>query len=168
MEKFSLNVGSGHKPKHMINKFKCINVDIRSLQDDDLYKEGEYIFLQCDVTNLPFSNNFFEAILASDIVEHFPISDTEGLISEWARVLKPAGKILFRTPSLKWMAETYLHGGDAKFVSYHIFGGQTYDENFHYVIFDKPWLESICNKYGLVTVSYKEVHSNFELVMRKE
>ena len=166
--KYSLNVGCGHRPMDEVNKHRCINVDIRPLQHDDLYKDRRYLFLQCDVRNLPFPDDFFEAVLASDIVEHFPISITDNLISEWSRVLKPGGKILFRTPNLKWAAEIYLSGRNAEFVSYHIFGGQDYKENFHYVMFDKEWLESICNKYGLTTVKYKEIHSNFELIMRKE
>ena len=66
------------------------------------------------------------------------------------------------------MVACYLQKKDAKFVSYHIFGGQTYLENFHYVIFDQKWLSSICDKYKLKTIEYREIHSNFEIVVMKE
>jgi predicted SAM-dependent methyltransferase len=156
--KVSLNIGCGDQILKDISGFKCINIDIRPLDGVDII---------CDVKRLPFSDDCFERILASDIIEHFPLSETEKLLKEWARVLKPSGHIKFRTPSLKWVARHYLATGDAKFVSWHIFGGQDYDTNFHYVIFDNVWLSSLCSKFGLETIDYKENHSNFELVLSK-
>jgi len=100
--------------------------------------------------------------------EHFPKSETRELVKEWSRVLKIGGRIKFRTPSLKWVAHYYLHTGDAEFVSYHIFGGQDYPGNFHYVIFDNKWLEQVCAEFNLRVIDYKEIHSNFELVLVKE
>lgn len=158
-EGHSLNLGCGDKILKDISGYPCINVDIRPLKGVDVV---------CDVHQLPFEDKYFNRILASDIVEHFPISETEGLLQEWSRVLKVGGNMKFRTPSLKWVANHYLRTGDAKFVSYHIFGGQTYDTNFHYVIFDNEWLSSLCAKFGMETISYRENHSNFEIVVKKE
>lgn len=157
--KLSLNIGCGEQILKNISGFRCINVDIRPLKGVDL---------TCDVRHLPFDDNYFERILASDIIEHFPLSETENLLQEWSRVLKHGGHMKFRTPSLKWVAHHYLSTGDAKFVSWHIFGGQDYETNFHYVIFDNVWLSSLCQKFGLETIDYKENHSNFELVVKKK
>ena len=157
--KVSLNIGCGSEILRDISGFKCINVDIRSLKGVDVV---------CDVKHLPFPDECFERVLASDIIEHFPLSETEKLLKEWTRVLKTGGHIKFRTPSLKWVVNHYNATGDAKFVSWHIFGGQDYETNFHYVIFDKGWLEKMCNKFSLVTVDYRENNSNFELVMNKK
>jgi len=155
----SLNIGCGAQILKDISGFKCINVDIRPLKGVDII---------CDVRHLPFPDEYFERILASDIIEHFPLSETENLLKEWSRVLKIGGHMKFRTPSLKWVVNHYKATGDAKFVSYHIFGGQDYDTNFHYVIFDNVWLSSLCDKFGLTTIDYKENHSNFELVVVKK
>jgi len=155
----ALNIGCGEKTVESISGHKCINVDIRALEKIDV---------RCNVKNLPFKNESFERISASDIIEHFPLSDTEKLLAEWARVLAIGGHMKIKTPSLKWMVACYLQKKDAKFVSYHIFGGQTYSENFHYVIFDQKWLSSICDKYGLKTIEYREIYSNFEIVVVKE
>ena len=155
----SLNVGCGDKILKDISGFKCINVDVRALEGVDII---------CDVKHLPFSDERFERILASDIIEHFPVSETENLLEEWSRVLKLGGHMKFRTPSLKWVTDYYKATGDAKFVSYHIFGGQGYETNFHYVIFDNVWLSALCDKFGLKTTDYRENHSNFELVVVKE
>jgi ubiquinone/menaquinone biosynthesis C-methylase UbiE len=161
----SLNIGSGDKLMRDINGHTCINIDIRELPDNDKYKG--VAFVRGDVRNLPFPDEHFDAILASDIIEHFPKTETKTLIKEWTRVLKCNGLLKFRTPSLQWAARHYLQTGEAEFVSYHIFGGQDYSGNFHYVIFDKKWLESICNEFGLVVVDYNENHSNFDMVVSK-
>lgn len=155
----SLNIGCGAQILKDIAGFKCINVDIRPLKGVDIV---------CDVRYLPFPDKSFERILASDIIEHFPLSETENLLKEWSRVLKIDGHVKFRTPSLKWVTNHYKATCDAKFVSWHIFGGQDYDTNFHYVIFDNVWLSSLCDKFGLTTIDYKENHSNFELVVVKK
>jgi predicted SAM-dependent methyltransferase len=155
----SLNLGCGELIFEEISGYKCINIDIRQLDG---------VSIVCDVSNLPFPDEFFDRILASDILEHFPVSETENLLSEWSRVLKVGGNMKFRTPSLRWVAAYYQATGDAKFVSYHIFGGQGYKENFHYVIFDNVWLTELCGKFDMEAISYKENHSNFELVVTKK
>jgi predicted SAM-dependent methyltransferase len=155
----ALNIGCGDIILDDISGFPCVNVDIRLLDGVDIV---------CDVRVLPFEDEEFDRIFASDIIEHFPKSETRELVKEWSRVLKIGGRIKFRTPSLKWVAHYYLHTGDAEFVSYHIFGGQDYPGNFHYVIFDNKWLEQVCAEFNLRVIDYKEIHSNFELVLVKE
>jgi predicted SAM-dependent methyltransferase len=154
----SLNVGCGDKFLDEISGHPCINIDIRPLKG---------VQIVCDVKRLPFKTGYFDRILASDIIEHFPISETELVLSEWARVLKVNGNIKIRTPNLKWAAAAYMKTNDAKFISWHIFGGQDYSNNFHYVIFDHDWLVRLCAKFDLYEISYKEVGSNFELVVSK-
>jgi predicted SAM-dependent methyltransferase len=155
----ALNIGCGDNIINDISGHSCINVDIRHLLG---------VQSVCDVKNLPFKDGCFDRILASDIIEHFPISETESVLAEWIRVLKIEGHIKFRTPDLRWISSEYLRKGDAKFMSWHIFGGQEYSKNFHYVVFDREWLSLLCAKFNLYEVSYKEVWSNFELVMVKK
>src|SRR6185437_14474976 len=49
-----------------------------------------------DGGRLPFRSNYFDFILASDVLEH--VYDTENAFAELARVLKPGGKILISVP----------------------------------------------------------------------
>lgn len=53
--------------------------------------------LKSDATDLPFENNYFDIIIASEILEHIP-NDIRA-ISEMYRVLKPDGKIVITIPS---------------------------------------------------------------------
>jgi len=159
VDKLSLNLGCGERTyKEYPDGYKCINYDERNLPNVD--QVG-------DVKKLPFPNEYFHYILASDIIEHFPISMTAGLIKEWSRVLVRGGVMEIRTPNFKWAVEHYIKNRDAKFVSFHIFGGQDYPGNFHYVIFDRFWLKNGMLRNGFKEVSYEEEGSNFIMKVEK-
>lgn len=154
----ALNVGCGSDIRKKINEYPCINVDIRPLNGvDEIW----------DVRCLPIKDNTITHILASDIIEHFPTKETENILIEWARVLIPGGVLEIRTPDLDFIVEHYKKEKDAKFTSYHIFGGQDYETNFHYVIFDHMFLLSLCKKAGLIEVEYFQEKTNFRLKLRK-
>lgn len=51
---------------------------------------------QCDVTHLPFKDHSFDYAIAGAILEH--LEDEETALKEWARVLKPGGRIFIVTP----------------------------------------------------------------------
>ncbi len=53
--------------------------------------------IEGDVLNMPFSNNSFDKIICSEVLEHLP-DDVLGL-SEFKRILKPGGKISITVPS---------------------------------------------------------------------
>jgi len=158
--KLTLNVGCGDRTfKEYPEGYKCINVDARDLPSVDVIM---------DVRNLSFPDNHFDYVLASDIIEHFPISETDKLLKEWLRVLKPGGIIEFRMPNLKVICDNYIKGKtDAKFTSWLLYGGQEYKNNFHYVGFDREWFKSIIEPLGLIELDYKEVGNNFEMKVRK-
>lgn len=46
--------------------------------------------------NLPFTDCEFDAVTCIDAINHLP--DRKSVIAEWARVLKPAGRLLFTDP----------------------------------------------------------------------
>ena len=155
MRNKTLNLGCGDRVyKEYPKGHECINMDVRA--------NLEGIDVVGDVKDLSmFKDNEFTYILASDILEHFPIKDTEKLLKEWARVLIRYGTLEIRTPNLKWALYYYHTYKDAKFVSHHIFGGQDHDGNYHYVMFDRAWLLSICVPIGFKEESYMEDGSNF-------
>jgi 2-polyprenyl-3-methyl-5-hydroxy-6-metoxy-1,4-benzoquinol methylase len=52
-----------------------------------------------DITKkLPFADGFFDIVLAGELIEH--VIDTDGLIAEFNRVLKPRGVLIVTTPNL--------------------------------------------------------------------
>ena len=159
--KKTLNVGAGERTYRFYpsNNYECTNVDVGDLKNIDRV---------CSVEDLPFSNEEFDYILASDIIEHFPISKTQDILKEWLRVLKVEGIIEFRLPNLAAICKQYLDGGkNAKNISWLLYGGQDYPGNFHYVGFDSAFFNEECKKAGLTEVSYQEEGFNMVLKMRK-
>ncbi|HLD90887.1 MAG TPA: class I SAM-dependent methyltransferase [Patescibacteria group bacterium] len=160
MTKKTLNIGCGNRIyKEYPKGYTCVNLDIRPLEGVDIVGNVEAV-------DLP--NEQFDYILASDIIEHFPISKTIGLLKEWARLLKHGGVMEIRTPNMQWAVEYYRQTGDAKFVSYHMFGGQDYPGNFHFVMFDVKWLSNLCIAANLIPSNHSFEGSNFILEVYKK
>lgn len=55
---------------------------------------------------LPFSDNSFDIVLLSDVIEH--IFDTDRLLSECHRVLTPRGKLLISTPNIASLGRRFM------------------------------------------------------------
>lgn len=160
--KLTLNIGCGDRTfDEYPTDHKCINYDGRS----DLKRVDEV----GDVRDLSrFPDNYFDYILASDIIEHFPITETPKVLAEWGRVLKSGGIIEFRLPDLHAICKKYIDGKhDAKLTSWLLYGGQDYPGNFHYVGFDRHWLKKVLLGNGFETVEVKDSDNNFELKARK-
>lgn len=92
-----LNLGSSEK---LLEGF--INVDINF----DLKDES---FLNADVRDLPFPDKYADYILARQVLEHIPITDTIKTLREWLRVLKPKGTMVITCPNFNLMAYEWLN-----------------------------------------------------------
>jgi predicted SAM-dependent methyltransferase len=158
--KQTLNVGCGERVyAEYPSGFKCTNYDIRA----DLSGVNEV----GDATDLSrYGNETFDYILASDILEHFPLAKTLDILKEWRRVLKKGGTIEFRVPNLEAICKQYV-SGKAQHISWLLYGGQSYPENFHYICFDRHWLSDLCSQSKLAPQSYEEQGNNFILKVKR-
>src|SRR6266481_2015573 len=57
---------------------------------------------------LPFKENTFSAIYASHVLEHLYLVESQRLLAECKRVLKPGGVIRLVVPDLRFMVTDYL------------------------------------------------------------
>lgn len=162
MKKLTLNVGCGERTFEEYPKgYKCVNLDVRP--------NLPHVDVVSDVRKIPFPDNHFDYILASDIIEHFPIKETNNVLSEWTRVLKQKGIIEFRMPNLRKICELYVKGvHDAKLTSWLLYGGQGYKENFHYIGFDRQFFKTFIHKHGFVEIEYKLSGNNFIMKVEKD
>jgi SAM-dependent methyltransferase len=56
-------------------------------------------FEQCDAgTSLPFTDAAFDAVMCVDAINHLP--DRSRVLGEWARILKPGGRLVFTDPTV--------------------------------------------------------------------
>jgi predicted SAM-dependent methyltransferase len=161
--KLTLNVGCGDRTfDEYPAGHKCINFDERA----NLKRVDEVGNVK-DLSRFP--DEHFDYILASDIIEHFPISETNNILTEWKRVLIVGGVIEFRLPDLAAICKKYVDGKhDAKLTSWLLYGGQTYPGNFHYVGFDRKWLVTILKGIGFSDFEVRDADNNFELKARKK
>jgi len=91
--KKNLEIGPGNWPKIPIKGGYFLDISKTCIRN--LKKSGAKAIVG-DATNLPFKNNFFDLVVAIEVLEH--IEDDRKAIAEIARVLKPSGFFLFSVP----------------------------------------------------------------------
>jgi len=159
--KKTLNIGAGERTfkNYPDNNYECINFDERTLKNIDVIG---------NVRNLSmFGFEEFDYILASDIIEHFPIKDVQAVLIEWIRVLKTDGIIEFRLPNLAAICKQYIEHKNARNVSWLLYGGQDYPGNFHYTGYDRQLFKEECTEAGLIELNYSEEGFNMIIKVRK-
>jgi SAM-dependent methyltransferase len=62
---------------------------------------GTALYCRASGTELPFGAATFDAVIASDVLEH--IGDDVGAVREIGRVLKPGGALVFSVPAHPWL-----------------------------------------------------------------
>jgi predicted SAM-dependent methyltransferase len=63
----------------------------------------------CDVNDLPFKANSIDKIEAYHLIEHFDYIHCKYVLSEWFRILKPAGILIMETPDLPETFKKFKH-----------------------------------------------------------
>ena len=104
--KSCLDVGcrSGIITEKLAGNFRlCIGIDTRLNAPPD----KNSLFAQADGTILPFSENQFDFIIATQVYEH--VDDPISLVAEIRRVLKPDGAIFFSGPNRWAVFEEHYH-----------------------------------------------------------
>lgn len=158
---FSNRVAGGKLPQPLPQplylNLGCGN-DIRpGFVNIDLFSDDPGV-VGMDVRRLDLPDNCADGIIASDILEHFSHREVDAVLREWARVLKPGGELVVRSPSLRLQAKAYLNGvWDADIASYMIFGGQTNPGDYHCIGFDEASIRKHLAQAGLAVARFEEV-----------
>lgn len=76
----------------LCNRIYGVDLDNRVLTNAYL----DFAF-ESDASDLPFEDNFFDLVFADNVMEH--LADPESVFIEIQRVLKPGGRLLFKTPN---------------------------------------------------------------------
>lgn len=134
-----------------------INIDV---YDHPLVKKA-------DVRDLSFvENESVEEIYAKDILEHMSYTDGEKALKEWARVLKPGGKIFIQTINLEKQIEAYQRGiWSINNFNYMLFAGVNWVnespkcEDFHKCAYDTKSIQFLLekNNINIENIEYDEI-----------
>lgn len=116
-----LNLGCGFDKRD-----GYLNVDLQEFHDPDLV---------ADVRELgTLASDAYEEVLAIDVLEHLPRSDTDICLSEWHRLLQPGGTIVLQVPDVVACGRHLLATDDIaehhKWV-HQLWGTQAYTGDFH-------------------------------------
>lgn len=97
-----LNVGCGTGGTlPVLEKYGNVtNVDVSPEAIKYMRKNG-YKVIKVQDFLLPFKDREFDVVVAFDVLEH--IKEHEEALSEWSRVLKKNGAILFTVPAYQWL-----------------------------------------------------------------
>jgi SAM-dependent methyltransferase len=119
-----LNLGCGDKilPGY-------INIDVVES------RAGKRPDILCDLHDLSiFPNNYADEILSVHVVEHFWQWEVNDILNEWARVLKPGGKMIIECPNLISAAQEFLKNPDVSAL-----GGQEGQRSMWVFYGDPSW-----------------------------
>jgi ubiquinone/menaquinone biosynthesis C-methylase UbiE len=91
-----LDLGCGMKPfLSSFSRAHYVGIDVESSGADESMKSPDLYF---NGNHVPFSKNFFDGILCTQVLEH--AKDSDSLIRECNRVLKTGGKAIVSVPFL--------------------------------------------------------------------
>ncbi len=111
----------------------------------------DHVDYVCDTRQLTMIDD--ESVLeiyACHILEHVERNEVVAVLSEWRRVLKPGGILRVAVPDFEAVVAEYQNTGDLSQFQGLLYGGQTYDYNYHHVAFDFTLLEAFFREAGFV------------------
>lgn len=120
------------------------NIDLTVL--DARVDEFTDVLHEVQINNhLPFADETFDAVYSAHILEHIPYRGEAHVVTDWARVLKPGGKLITIVPSWEWVAEQVLM--DPKKRNRGIkpiaFAGQINEWDYHHNMFTLDMLAAL-------------------------
>lgn len=140
MDKIKINLGCG------IRMFpNYINVDILDKKHIKKAKGAKYV--QSDIRNLPFENNYADQVEMYSVIEHFPFREITDVLKEVHRILKPGGKLIIKTDdfddiALDWVRMRMSNFDLAQYqnVMETAYGNQQHEGEFHKVCMTNDFL----------------------------
>ena len=113
----------------------------------------EHVDFECDARKLDiFADKSVAEIYACHILEHVERDQVVGVLREWCRVLKAGGVIRIAVPDFEALMQQYMDGQPLLSFQGLLYGGQTYDYNFHHVAFDFNLLKAFLEDAGFMEI----------------
>lgn len=152
-KEIKLHIGCGEK---YIPGF--LHIDVRKFPHIDYVTSADKLDM--------FKNNSVDLIYACCLLEHFKRNQTERVLEEWYRVLKPGGILRLSVPDFEKLVEVYLKYKDLKLILGPLIGRQDYPQNTHYIIFDFATLSEVLKRVGFKKVYRydwrKTIHKDYD------
>jgi len=106
-----------------------------------------------DVRDLSFfEDGCVEEIYACHVLEHIGRNENEDVLAEWYRVLQGGGVLRIAVPDFAAVVTEYAKNGSIDTVMGLLYGGQNYEHNFHYQVFDYERLKRLLEETGFSNI----------------
>lgn len=143
-----LEIGGGPSPAHP---------DWEQLDATDWMHRGNPTTLLADMRQIPVGDDTFDEIYARNVLEH--VKETHETLVEWARVLKPGGKLTVIVPDALGIVRDYLSGKNSwAECSERLCGSQSYELDVHRVAFTLDETAPIIQAAGLRVMRLESSH----------
>lgn len=141
-DNYKLNLGCGDRHIHGF-----INIDGREEVKPDFC---------LDITKISNSwNGTADLITAFHVLEHFPYKPlsfskvtVKDVLRDWYKALKPKGELYLSVPNFQAICDHYLINKDLRSLQSFLIGGQKYDFDQHYSVWDYDSLSEILMEVG--------------------
>jgi len=134
-----LHLGCGDK-----NLNGYINIDIRYLPGVDRVDNIKFL--------RKYQVNSISEIYACHVLEHFSRWEYMSVLSRWYDILAPKGILKIAVPDFESVVNVYLKRRNLKELIGLLYGGQDYDENFHFHIWDFETLKLDLKSTGFINI----------------
>jgi predicted SAM-dependent methyltransferase len=105
-----------------------VNIDIRPLESVDKVDNIKYL--------RSFKANSVDVIYSASVLEHFIRWEYKNVLRRWYEILKPGGVMRIGVPDFEAVVEYYLTHKELDPIMGLLYGGQDYEQNFHYACWD--------------------------------
>lgn len=125
-----------------------LNLDLNAWYEPDVVADAR------DLAFLPA--NHYDEIIAQDVLEHLPRTQTLRTLQVWNRVLRPGGRLWLRVPSVEGLVALmqrpeFVNAQKHEELMQCLFGTQAYTGDFHYTSFTEVLLRHYLEAAGFET-----------------
>ena len=107
-----------------------------------------------------YKNNSISVIYTSHVLEHFGRWEYKDVLKRWFELLETNVILRIGVPDFEEIVKYYFKTKDLRIVSGMLYGGQDYDENYHYWAYDFNTLQSELTEIGFKEVKRIQAHSS--------
>ncbi len=131
----------------------CLGTKFKGFKNVDL-DPGQKPDILTDMADLSMiKSGSVTEMIASHVLEHKRHTETEAILREWYRVLKPGATLWLMVPDFDAIVKVYIKSGMMyDWLRFVLYGDQTSEFNHHYITFTYPNLRNILHNIGFTDV----------------